>query len=83
MGRGVAECISRTGLRWPLATAATNHPGRPRVTLSRQEVDAETETAWGEEINRRIAAIDSGTARLVPADEVFAEVRRLMQGGMQ
>lgn len=43
-----------------------------------QEVDAETEAAWSEEIKRRIAEIDSGTARLVPADEVFAEVRRLL-----
>jgi len=43
-----------------------------------QEVDAETEAAWNEEIKRRIAEIDSGTARLIPADEVFAEVRRLL-----
>ncbi|MCM5569927.1 addiction module protein [Burkholderiaceae bacterium FT117] len=43
-----------------------------------QEVDAEREAAWSEEIKRRIAEIDSGTARLVPADEVFPEVRRLL-----
>ena len=44
-----------------------------------QEVDAEVETAWDDEIKRRIAEIDSGTARLIPADEVFAEIRRLIK----
>jgi len=44
-----------------------------------QEVDAEVEAAWEEEIRRRIAEIDSGTAKLIPADEVFAEVRRLLK----
>ncbi len=44
-----------------------------------QEVDAEVELAWDEEIRRRIAEIDSGTAKLIPAEEVFAEVRRLLK----
>jgi len=43
------------------------------------EVDAEVEAAWDEEIKRRIAEIENGTARLIPADEVFAEVRRLIK----
>ena len=42
-----------------------------------QEVDAEVELAWDAEIKRRIAEIDSGTAKLIAAEEVFAEVRRL------
>jgi putative addiction module component (TIGR02574 family) len=44
-----------------------------------QEVDPEVEAAWDAEIKRRIAEIDSGTATLIPAEEVFAEVRRLIK----
>lgn len=44
-----------------------------------QESDPEVEAAWEEEIRRRIAEIEGGTAKLVPAAEVFAEVRRLLK----
>jgi putative addiction module component (TIGR02574 family) len=44
-----------------------------------QEVDPQVEAAWDEEIRRRIEQIDSGTAKLIPAEEVFAEVRRLIK----
>jgi putative addiction module component (TIGR02574 family) len=44
-----------------------------------QEPDAKVDAAWAEEIKRRIADIDSGKAKLIPADEVFAEVRRLLK----
>jgi putative addiction module component (TIGR02574 family) len=30
--------------------------------------------AWSEEIDRRLASIEDGAAKLVPADEVFAEI---------
>ncbi len=43
-----------------------------------QEVDPDVEAAWDEEIRRRIADVDSGKAKLIPAEEVFAEVRRLI-----
>jgi len=36
------------------------------------------EAAWDAEIKRRIEEIDSGKAKLIPGDEVFAEVRRLI-----
>lgn len=42
------------------------------------ETDAEVEAAWDEEIRRRLAEIENGTAQLIPAEEVFAEVRRLI-----
>lgn len=60
-------------------------PPEDRVRLAEellasvQEPDAEVDAAWAEEIKRRIAEIDSGKAKLVPADEVFAEVRRLLK----
>ncbi len=60
-------------------------PPEDRVRLAEellasvQEPDAEVDAAWEEEIKRRIAEIDSGKAKLVPAEEVFAEVRRLLK----
>lgn len=44
-----------------------------------QQVDDEVEAAWDAEIQRRVADIDKGTAKLIPAEEVFAEVRRLIK----
>lgn len=41
------------------------------------EVDEEVDAAWDAEIKRRIAEVENGTARLIPAEEVFARLRRL------
>jgi hypothetical protein len=51
------------------------------VTIAPQPDDAESdsaemECAWVEEVRRRLAEVDSGTAELIPAEEVFAELRR-------
>ena len=60
-------------------------PPEDRVRLAEellasvQEAHAEVDAAWEEEIKRRIAEIDSGKAKLIPAEEVFAEVRRLLK----
>jgi putative addiction module component (TIGR02574 family) len=60
-------------------------PPEERVRLAEellatvQVVDAEIESAWDEEILRRLAEIDSGAAKLIPAKEVFAELRRLLK----
>jgi putative addiction module component (TIGR02574 family) len=35
--------------------------------------------AWEAEIARRVADLDAGTAECIPADEVFAEVRALIE----
>lgn len=35
----------------------------------------EVERAWEEEIRRRLAEVEAGTAELIPAEEVFAELR--------
>ena len=47
------------------------------VSLDDDPVDdpAEVERAWESEIRRRVAEIDAGTAELIPAEEVFAELR--------
>ena len=68
-----------------LSRKALDLPPEERIWLAEellatvQEVDAEVEAAWDDEIKRRIAEIDSGTARPIPAEEVFAEVRRLIR----
>jgi putative addiction module component (TIGR02574 family) len=60
-------------------------PPEERVRLAEellstvQETHPDVEAAWEEEIRRRIAEVEAGTAKLVPADEVFAEVRRLLR----
>ena len=36
---------------------------------------AEVEGAWEEEIRRRVAEVEAGTADLIPAEQVFAELR--------
>jgi len=41
--------------------------------------DSDAEAAWDAEIDRRVAEIDSGAVRLIPAEEVHAEVRRLLR----
>ena len=68
-----------------LSQKALELPPEERIRLAERllatvhEVDAEVEAAWDEEIQRRLAEIDNGTAKLIPADEVFAEVRRILK----
>ena len=40
---------------------------------------AEVDAAWDAEIQRRIAEVEAGAARLVPAEEVFARVRQSLK----
>ena len=67
-----------------LSSQARTMPPADRVRLAEEllasvhEPDDEVEAAWDEEIRIRIADIDAGAARLIPAEEVFAEVRRLL-----
>ena len=37
----------------------------------------EIEAAWDEEIRTRLDEVERGVAKLVPAEEVFAEARRI------
>ena len=43
------------------------------------ESDAEAESAWDREIERRVAEIESGTVKLISAEVVHAEARRLIR----
>lgn len=40
-----------------------------------QEPDPDAETAWEQELERRVEEIKNGQAQGVPADEVFAKLR--------
>lgn len=40
---------------------------------------AEVETQWAQEIGRRVAAFDKGDLPDYPAEDVFAEARRLLR----
>ena len=40
---------------------------------------AEVDAAWDAEIQRRIAEVEAGTAKLVPAEEVFSRVRQSLR----
>lgn len=68
-----------------LSQRALELPPEERVRLAEKilatvhEVDAEVEAAWDQEIQRRLAEIDNGTAKLIPAEDVFAEVRRILE----
>ena len=41
--------------------------------------DAEADAAWDLEIERRVAEIEAGTVKLVSAEDVHAEARRLIR----
>lgn len=43
------------------------------------EVDPDTDAAWDQEIRRRVEAVESGAARLVSAEDVHAEARKLYE----
>lgn len=68
-----------------LSQKAMELPPEERVRLAEKllatvhELDAEVEAAWDQEIQRRLAEIDNETAKLIPAEDVFAEVRRILK----
>lgn len=68
-----------------LSRKARDLPPEERVRLAEellssvQDSDGEIETAWAEEIERRLEEVENGTAKLIPAAEVFAEIRRLLK----
>lgn len=49
-----------------------------RVLLEKRDgpADADVESAWLKEAQRRSAELESGAVKCVPADDVFAEIDR-------
>ena len=68
-----------------LSRRARALPPEERIRLAEellssvQDSDEEIEAAWAEEIERRLEEVENGTAKLIPAEEVFAEIRRLLK----
>ena len=52
--------------------------GEDLLMTLQSEVDPDVESEWGQEIQRRLTEVNNGTAKLVPAEEVFAEARRIV-----
>lgn len=66
-----------------LLEQAMSLPVRARATLAAElihsleedEPDEDVEAAWAAEIKRRVAEVEAGTAKLVPADEALRDIR--------
>ena len=64
-------------------------PPRSRVRFAEKIIKSvddftskEVETAWSEEIGRRVKDIESGKARGIPASDVMTKARRALQGAL-
>lgn len=49
------------------------------LSTLQEDLDPEIEAAWDVEMRRRLDEVDAGQAKLIPAADVFAEVRRLLR----
>ena len=78
MGRSVAEVLE----------AALALPEEQRAEVAEKllasldgEFDADAESEWTAEIERRLARIESGQAKSVSMDESLARLHRIARGG--
>lgn len=67
--------------------AALALPAADRGKLAEQlvesldgDLDADAESAWGAEIERRLARLDSGQAKTLSMDDAVARLRRAARG---
>lgn len=71
-----------------LETAALELPSRERARLAHRlienldagtDISTDVKRAWDAEIERRVAAFRAGEMDAIPASEVFAEARSLVE----
>ena len=69
-----------------LSARARSLPAEDRARLAeelldslQEQSDGDADAAWDREIERRVAEIESGSAHLIPAEDVHAEARRLFR----
>jgi putative addiction module component (TIGR02574 family) len=69
-----------------LSARAKSLPPEDRARLAEELLESleespesEVEAAWDQEIERRVAEIEAGTAKLIAAQDVHAEARRLLR----
>ena len=67
-----------------LSAQARTLPPEDRARLAedllaslQEDCETEAEAAWDIEIERRVSEVRAGTARLIPAEDVDAEARRI------
>src|SRR5205823_5487618 len=84
--RGITERTDMTEAVERLKTEARSLTSRERADLAHfllqsldQGEDADAEAAWDAELARRAAEIESGKVTGIPADQVFAEIRKKYQ----
>jgi putative addiction module component (TIGR02574 family) len=74
MGTSVEELVKRARALSPQDRARIAE----ELLASLDEApDADAEAAWEQEIARRVEEIKTGRAKLIPAEEVFAETARI------
>lgn len=69
-----ADNLEQAALALPLGERAR----LAKALLESLDQDPEVEAAWEREISRRVAMVESGEAAVIPAEDVFAEARRLI-----
>ena len=69
-----------------LSARAKALPSQDRARLAEElldslegESDTDADAAWDREIERRVAEIESGAVKLISAENVHAEARRLIR----
>ncbi len=69
-----------------LTQRAREHSSEDRARLAEEllaslegDIDPEVDAAWDAELRRRIVAVESGSAQLLPTNEVFARVRQALR----
>lgn len=69
-----------------IAQQARSLPAEDRARLAEDllsslqaSVDPDVDAAWDAEIRRRLDEVEAGRATLIPAAQVFAEVRRMLK----
>lgn len=78
MGRSAAEVLE----------AALALPEEQRAEVAEKllasldgEIDADAESKWGAEVERRLARIEAGQAKSISMDESLARLHRIARGG--
>lgn len=69
-----------------LKKKAAQLPERERAELALSLIesldgpaDQDVEEAWAKEIERRVRQVEKGEAKLIPAEDVFARIRRRLE----
>lgn len=71
------EQILTEAMKWPTPSRA--YVAEKLLETLDFEEDVELSEEWLAEIRRRVATIEAGQAQMLPAEKVFAAIRRRLQ----